>query len=189
MASLNGMGCYSLAAMIRIVRRGQSLSWLLKQITIEILSRLVLILTILLSTLAGTASAGSPPYAALEVDPFAAANGVTLPANYQTALVDSIARELSVEFSTIIILREAETSPNEHAVLRISGTVIQFKPAGGPRKFFSFGAGESTVTAEVRFGDAASERVLAIREFQGTVETIGRKIAKFCRSERLVEAN
>lgn len=149
-------------------------------------------LATVLATLAagGVVSASAaPPYSAVQVDPFAAANGVALPADYQAALVESIARELSVEFSTVLILREADTAPDGRAVLRISGTVTQFKPAGSAKRLLSFGSGAASLTAEVRFGDAAAPHVLAIREFQGDVQGIGRKIAKFCKSERLVDSN
>ncbi len=142
----------------------------------------------LLSTLAAGFAAGAPPYSAVEVDPFALANGVTVPANYQTALADSVARELSVEFSTLIILHPAETAPDGRAVLRISGTVLQFRPPGGAKRLFSFGAGESAVTA-VRFADAETGHVLAIREFQSSAATIGRRIAHVCRDEHFLDNN
>jgi len=133
---------------------------------------------------------GQPPapYNAVEVDPFAADKAVNLPSGYPTALADSIARELSVEFSTLIILRPGESAPDRRTVLRISGTIIQFKSGSSAKRLLA-GFGGTVVTAEVRFGDASTGRVVTIREFQAGPDTLGKKIARFCKSEHLVDAN
>jgi hypothetical protein len=153
--------------------------------------RLILLLLAFAVTVTWPAAFAQPlaPYSAVEVDPFAAEKGVNLPPGYQTALVDTIARELSVEFSTLIILRQGELPPDRQTVLRISGTVVQFKPGNAAKKLLTGFGGGAAVAAGVRFGDASSGRVVTIREFQASPDSLGRKIAQFCKSEHLVESH
>jgi len=146
--------------------------------------------TIALAAFICAAAAGqSPaPYSAVEVDPFVADRTVALPVDYQSALVDDVAREISVVFKTAILLREGDAAPFGHAVLRISGTVIRFKPGNKPKPpLLGFGATVTTVRAQVRFADASTGQVLLIHEVQGTGESIARKIAKLCAANHLVE--
>jgi hypothetical protein len=127
-----------------------------------------------------------PPaaYSAVEVDRFIPNPGVALPSGYPSALADDVARELSVECSTVKILRE-DTASDEPSLLRISGTVVQFKPGSNAGKYLP-GFGATTATAQVRFADAATGRVLAIRAFHGAADSLGRKIAKFSHTDSLV---
>ncbi len=143
-----------------------------------------------------TSAAGqSPaPYSAVEVDPFVADRGVAFPADYQSALVEDIARETSVVFKTAIILREGDAAPFGHAVLRISGTVMKFKPGNkAKRSLIGLSAGATIVQAQVRLADASTGQVLLIREVKGRIdsqgagESIGRKIAKLCEANHFVE--
>jgi hypothetical protein len=145
-----------------------------------------------------TSAAGqsTAPYSAVEVDPFVADQGVVFPADYQNALVENIARETSVVFNTAVILREGDAVPFGHAVLRISGTVVKFKPGNGAKRSLpGFGAGGTVVQAEVRFADASTGQVLLIREVKGHIdsqgagESIGRKIARLCDANRFVESH
>lgn len=127
-------------------------------------------------------------YAAVEVDKFVADKGVTVPAGYQDALADGIGRELSVEFPTVMILHEADIVPNGQPVVRISGTVTQFQPVSRAKKLLNRFSG-TLVTVQVRFADTATGRVLTIRQFQGADDSLGRRIAKFCKTEQLVNSN
>jgi hypothetical protein len=127
-------------------------------------------------------------YATVEVDRFVADKGVAVPAGYQDALADDIARELSVEFPTVMILHETDIVPNGQPVVRISGTVTQFQPASRAKKLLNRFSG-TVVTVQVRFADAATGRVLTIRQFQGAGDSLGRRIAKFCEREQLVSSN
>lgn len=135
------------------------------------------------------------PYTAVEIDPFVPAPNVDFPREYQSALVDDIARELSVEFPTVMILRQGDRAPSE-AALRISGTVTEFKPGSRTKRLpLGFGAGAAVVRAEVSFQDASGGQTLQERELsgstgltridsQGASESLAKKIAKICKAAR-----
>jgi hypothetical protein len=120
------------------------------------------------------------PYSAVQVDRFVAARGVAFPTGEQTALVDAIAREISLAFQTVIILRQADAAPGRHA-LRISGVITRFK---------RFSASVAAVTAQVWWIDGDTGEVLLNREMKGMAgESFGKKIAKICNAAHLVESN
>jgi Domain of unknown function (DUF4410) len=133
------------------------------------------------------------PYSTVEIDPFLPAPNVDFPREYQSALVDDIARELSVEFPTLMILRPGDSAPGER-LLRISGTVTAFKPGSRTkRSLIGFGAGAAIVSAQVVFQDAAGRRPLSIREMTGSSgmtgvdsqeasESLSKKIAQLCKA-------
>jgi hypothetical protein len=162
-------------------------------------------LTAILCVSACLSAAEPPPapYAAVEIDRFVAAAGVAFPADYQSALVEDIAREVSLAFPSVIIVRQGEALPFGHAVLRISGTVIEFKPGNrAKRQLIGMGAGATIVEAQVWFLDAATGQVLVSRgakgvtrsgisggDSQGAVDGLAKKIAKFCNANHLVESN
>lgn len=143
------------------------------------------------------------PYTAIEVDPFTAEPGVVFPADYRSALVDDIARETSLAFKTVIILRRGQAPPDGYRVLRITGEVTRFKPGNRAKRYLiGFGAGATVVHAEVQFTDAATGQVLVRREMAGVTwtgiaggdskgagESLARKIAKLCNSAHLIESN
>jgi hypothetical protein len=143
------------------------------------------------------------PYAAVEVDRFVPERGITFPADYQGALVDDIARDISVEFPTVIIVRQGDPRPYGPAVLRISGTVIEFNPGNtAKRGLFGFGAGAPVVRAQVRLSDAVRGEVLLDREIKGTVwtgtagtgsqgagDSLAKKIVKVCNAAHLIESH
>ena len=141
-----------------------------------------------------TAVGQSPaPYSAIEVDPFTADGGVGFPTDYQKALVEDIAREASIVFKTAIILRQGDAAPFGHAVLRISGTVIRFRPAN--RGLLpGFSSSGISVRAQVRFADASSGQVLLIRQVKGTMDpkaagdSFARQIAKLCDENRFLQS-
>jgi hypothetical protein len=131
-----------------------------------------------------------PLYTAVEVDPFVAWPGVDLPAGYQSALAEDIAREISVAFKTVIIVRPGEAVPDGHALLRISGAVRRFKPGSSEKKLLiGFGAGATVVEAQVWFTDGTTRRVVLGRQVRGDGTSLARKIEKICNSNHLVESN
>ncbi len=140
---------------------------------------------------AGRKASAQPPalYSAVEVDRFVAARNVTFPPDYQSALVDDIAREVSLIFETVIILRQGDTAPSGHPVLRISGTVVQFKPGNRTKRSLLGFAGGADVEALVNFSDAATGQVLLSREINGGGGSLAKKIAKLCNSAHLVASN
>jgi hypothetical protein len=146
-----------------------------------------------LFALAGTLPAAGPPpspYAAVEVDPFVADLAVRFPADEQNSLLQEIAREISVEFPTVSILHLGEAGPSGHAVLRISGTITEFKPGNRPkRSSIGFGAGLTIVRAQVRLADAYAGQVFLISEVRGTRTGLAQKIVKLCNSARLIESH
>jgi Domain of unknown function (DUF4410) len=145
--------------------------------------------------LALSAAQAPAPYPAVEIDPFAGGPGVDFPRDYPSALADDIARELSVDSPTLVILRPGDRAPGGR-VLRIWGTVTAYKPGNGvKRSLLGFGAGAAVVRAQVIFQDAAGGRIIAIRgmsgssgmagvDSQGAAESLGKKIAKLCKSAR-----
>jgi hypothetical protein len=138
----------------------------------------------------GPAAPAEPaPYSAVEVDPFAVVQDVALPPDYQTALMENIAREISLAFETMIIVRPGDPPPFGHAVLRISGTVIRFQPANpAKRSLIGFHTGAAMLQARVRFADASTGQVLLIREVKGASESVAKKIVKFCITSHWLES-
>jgi len=131
----------------------------------------------------------SAPYSAVEVDRFVADRNVAFPPHEQSALVDDIAREVSLIFEAVIILRQGDAAPSGQAVLRISGTVVQSKPENRTkRSLLGFGGG-AVVEALVNFSDASTGRVLLSREINGGSGSLAKKIAKLCNSAQLVASN
>ncbi len=138
----------------------------------------------------GAAVAQAPaPYSAIEVDPFVADRSIALPSDYQRMLVDDIAREASLAFPTVIIVRAGDPPPFGHAVLRISGTVVRFKPGNGVRKPLGFGSGATTVQAYVRFADASTGQVLLLRRVQGPGDKVAKEIVKYCNAAHLLASH
>ena len=151
--------------------------------------------------IAPAAAAQTPaPYTAVEIDPFLPAPHVDFPREYQSALVDDIARELSVEFPTLMVLRQGDRASGE-PVLRISGTITEFKPGSRAKQLLiGFGAGAAVVRAEVSFQDAAGGQTLQERDLsgstgftggdsQGASQSLARRIAKLCRDARWFDSN
>jgi hypothetical protein len=167
--------------------------------------RIVVLVALICTAVPGLKAAAPSPtrYPAVEVDPFVGQRGVSFPSDYQTALADDIAREISLAFPTVIIVRPGDPAPNVHAVLRIAGVVTRFKPGNrAKRSVIGFGAGATLVRAQVWFIDSTTGQVLLNREVQGTTwtgvgggdsqaagESLAKKLAKFCNSAHLVESN
>ena len=142
-------------------------------------------------------------YTAVEVDLFSADRNIAFPADYQMTLEDDIAREISVAFPALIILRQGDPIPDGQRILRISGTVVRFKPGNRAKRYFiGFGAGATVVKAQVRFGDTGTRQVVMIREVEGITWTgvaggdsqaaansLAKKIAKLLNAEHLVASN
>jgi hypothetical protein len=168
-------------------------------------TRRLALVAVIFSAISGLPAAGQAPapYMAVEIDKFVAAPGVAFPTDYQSALVEDIAHEVSLAFETVIITRQGDAAPYGHAVLRISGTVTDFKPGNRrKRQVIGLGAGATVVEAQVKFSDAATGRVLQNRQVKGVTwtgiaggdsksagESLARKIAKYCNSARLIESN
>jgi hypothetical protein len=143
------------------------------------------------------------PYSAVEVDRFVPARGIDFPTNYQIALTEDIAREVSLAFQTAIVVRQGEPAPYGQALLRISGVVTRFKPGSKiKRQLIGFGAGATEVKTQVWFIDAATGQVLLNREAKGITwtglaggdsqaagDSLAKKIAKFCNSAHLLASN
>jgi hypothetical protein len=168
-------------------------------------ARTLALAAIVCAAVSGLRAVAEPlaPYTAVEVDLFMADRGVAFPADYQSALVDDIGREMTLAYPTLIIVRQGDAIPYGRALLRISGTVIGFKPGSRvKRQFIGFGAGATIVRANVRFADAATGQVLFIRELKGLTwtgisggdsrsadDSLARKIVKLCKAARLMESN
>jgi hypothetical protein len=143
------------------------------------------------------------PYSAVEVDRFVGQRGIAFPTDYQTAVAQDIAREISLAFPTVLIVHQGDPAPDGHAVLRIAGVVTGFKPGNkAKRSLIGFGSGATVVKAQVWFIDGATGQVLVNREVQGTTwtgigggdsqdagQSLAKKLAKYCNSAHLVESN
>jgi Domain of unknown function (DUF4410) len=160
------------------------------------------LLAMLLVSVRGPSAAAQPgPYSAIEVDRFVPAPTVAFPADYQSALVDDLAREASLKFQSII-LREGQSAPSGYVVLRISGRVTRFKPGNKTKRYLiGFGAGATVVEAQVSFTDAGTGKVLLTRTVKGVTwtglaggdsksadESLARKIVKLCNAAHLMTA-
>lgn len=168
-------------------------------------ARTIALAAVICAAVSGLSALAQPsaPYAAVEVDLFVADRGVAFPADYQSALIGDIAREMTLAYPTLIIVRQGDALPYQRALLRISGTVIEFKPGSRvKRQFIGFGVGATLVRANVRFADAATGQVLFIREVKGLTwtgisggdsrsadDSLARKIVKLCKAARLMESN
>jgi hypothetical protein len=144
-----------------------------------------------------------PLYTAVEVDRFVGQPGVAFPTDYQSALAEEIARQISLRFQTVIIVRQGDAVPEGHALLRISGVVTRFQPGSREKRFLiGFGAGATVVEAQVWFTDGTTGRVVLGRQVKGTTwmgvgggdsqsagTSLARKIEKICNTEHLVESN
>jgi hypothetical protein len=152
----------------------------------------------------GAGLKGAPaPYTAVEVYPFATSSGVAFPAEDQSALAEDIAREISVAYETVVIVRPGEIAPTGRPVLRISGVVTRFKPGSRTERYLiGFGAGATVVKAQVRFTDAATGQILLRREvtglnwtrntdgnFQHAGDSLAGKIVKICNAAHLIASN
>ena len=156
-----------------------------------------------LSLPANTASQGSPPYSAVEVDPFVPDTGVAFPVDYQGILLEDIAREISVDSPTVLILRLGQHPPSGYRLLRIVGVITKFKPGNRSKRFLiGFGAGATIVRVQVSFADGLTGHTLLSRELEGMTWTgvgggdsrsaangLAKKIAKLCKSARLLESH
>jgi Domain of unknown function (DUF4410) len=141
----------------------------------------------------GFAAGAAPPtpYAVVEVDRFIIQKGVPFPPEYQTALADDIARQISVEFPTVILLRTGEGAAYGEPVLRISGIIVAFTPPSAIKKaLIGFGAGSAHVAALVRFADAAGGPPILERDLTGAwapEDGLARNIVKLCKAQHLVK--
>jgi hypothetical protein len=147
-------------------------------------------------------NAASPPqpYSAVQIDRFVPAAGVAFPFEYRTALVENIAREMSVEFPTVMIVRQDSPPPSGQPLLRVSGVITEFKPGNrAKRVLIGFGVGATVVRVFVRFTDASSGQLFLDRELKGTTfmdasaddsqaaaDSLARKIVKLCNTGHLV---
>ena len=143
------------------------------------------------------------PYLAVEVDRFVPAPGVAFPVDYRTTLVDDIAREISVEFPAVILLRQGDAEATGQRVLRVSGKITEFKPGNRVKRFLiGFGAGATVIKADVSLADYNDGYIFAARDIEGTTwtgagggdsqgagETLARKVAKLCKAVRLLASN
>ncbi len=144
--------------------------------------RIFALAAVIFAAVPGLNAAPPPvPYAAVEVDRFVAAPGVAFPTDYQAALAENIAREISLAFQTVIIVRAGDAALQGRALLRISGVVTRFKP---------FGPDTAILRAKVWFIDSTTGQVLLNREIKGvSSENMAKKIVKLCNAARLAESN
>jgi hypothetical protein len=140
------------------------------------------------------------PYSAVEIDRFVPVTGVPFPFEYRTALVENIARELSVEFPTVMIVHQESKPPAGQPLLRVSGIITEFKPGNRTKRVvIGFGVGATVVRALVRLLDASSGQTFLERELKGTTwmntspddsqaaaDSLAKKIVKLCNAGRLV---
>lgn len=141
------------------------------------------------------------PYNAIEVDPFGANPEVGMPPAYETAIADDIAREASVEYRTVMILRPGDPPPTGARVLRITGRVTRFTPGNRTKRLLVPFAGTASIEALVQFSDAATGQLLFNGEFKGAASAgaqkgaesagdgLAKKIVKLCNSAHLIASN
>jgi hypothetical protein len=128
-----------------------------------------LIICVCLIATSTTARAQTRIYQVVEVDRFNSESGVKFPLDYQVALVEDIIRDAMRTSKTLEIAREGENINRPEDALRITGTIIRFKPGSRAKRYLiGFGVGSTIVKAHVTFVDLASGRPVLEREVQGT---------------------
>jgi len=159
------------------------------------------LIAILFTTGAGLHAAERPlsPYSTVLVDRFAATHDIPFPADYQNALAENIAREISLAFPTVIMAPPGDLAP-DRAALRVSGLVTRFQPGSKIKRYLiGFGAGATIVKAQVWFSDAATGQIFLNREVsgitwtargdsQGAADSFARKVVKLVKANRLIES-
>lgn len=136
-------------------------------------------------------------YGAVEVMKFAVQPGIAFSPDRQATLADDIAREISLRFPGIVILRPGVPPPTGYRELRITGLVTNFKAGNAPMRYIvGFGAGSPMVAAQVQWADASTGKVLLKRNLKGVTlekadaispvsgESLATKIAKSCNAVR-----
>jgi hypothetical protein len=142
------------------------------------------------------------PYTAVEVDRFVPQRGIAVPPAFQSALADDTAREISLAFPTVLMVRQGQPAPYRHALLRISGVITRFKSGTrATRYLLGFGAGDAFAEAQIWFVDGMTGRVLLNRRVKGATrievagsdsqagDSLDKKIAKLCNATHLVASN
>ncbi len=116
-------------------------------------------------------------------------------------MVADIIREVRRVSKSVEIVREGEPLPENRPILRISGAVIEFKPGSRAKRYLiGFGAGSTVVKAQVKFIDAASNRLIMDRAVSGITwmgiaggssdsagDRLGKKVAGLAKSNHLLE--
>ena len=140
-------------------------------------------------------------YPAVEIDRFVAERGIQFPPDYQITLIESMIRQSKRKFKTTEIIREGETIPEGKRVLRIAGTIIEFKPGSRKKRYFvGLGLGRTVVRANVKLTDVASGELLVEFNASGILvagfaggnsedagDHLAEKIMKIAKTEHVLE--
>lgn len=131
---------------------------------------LVWLLLPVVSSLASAQGIEKNKYQAIEVKQFEVGQGTNMPKHYQRSMMQEIPLALLDigKFKHVFRAGEAPADANL-PLLQLSGTVTKFTAGSEVKRFFIVGAGTTSVTAHVRFVDAATQRVLLEDDVDGKV--------------------
>ena len=119
---------------------------------------------------AASASDKQTAYETVAVAPFTVAEGLDVPADYLTALMEEIVGELQQTKKFRNVRVGDESSASAPRLLRLDGTVTEFdKGSRAARYFVGFGAGRTKIQAHVKFIDAATGAVVFEDDVDGKV--------------------
>ncbi len=109
-------------------------------------------------------------YEYVQIQRFELEPGVDLPADYQIAMVEDIAKQFEGTKKVKRVLRQGEAVPDGAAALRVTGVVTKYsKGSQATRYLVGFGAGATVVAAQVKFTDTATDEVLLDKKMDGKV--------------------
>jgi len=109
-------------------------------------------------------------YRDIEVVAFDVKDGVTFPANYLSTLTEELVSQLVGVKKFGRVVRGAEPPADLDLAIRVTGTITEFKAGSRAKRYFvGFGAGQTKITAHVRFLDRATNAVLFEDDVDGRV--------------------
>jgi hypothetical protein len=124
-----------------------------------------------LSTPAHAASTTKGHYRVIEVQRFAISPGLDFPQDYLVALMEDVVEQLGKSKRFQQVLRQGETPAQANApALKLTGTITKFKKGNRALRYaVGFGAGKTSVKANVQFIDQATGEVLFQKDVDGKV--------------------
>ncbi len=109
-------------------------------------------------------------YQYVEVSRFDTATGVDFPVDYQVTVMEDLVKQLEKSKKFKQVLRAGEEAPDAGVVLKVTGTITEYKPGNRATRYLvGFGAGSTKIAAQVQFTDGESGSVVLDRKVDGKV--------------------
>jgi len=109
-------------------------------------------------------------YEFIQINRFDVAPGMDFPDTYRTKIDEDLFRALQTIKGIKQVLRDGESLPVAAPVLRIAGTITNFKKGNRAARYVvSFGAGATVIDAHIRCYDARTNQLLFEHDVDGKV--------------------